>query len=79
MTTTLDVTVKGMTCGGCARGIRMGLLGLPEVETVDVDITAGSVHVSGHALDAERLRRQLLWLGFPPTSEETTDADRGGC
>ena len=76
MTATLDIAVDGVTCAGCARGIRMGLVALPEVDTVDVDISSGVVHVAGAALGADRIRRQLAWLGFPPITEGDDDEDR---
>jgi copper chaperone len=76
MTTALESTVAGVTCTGCARGIRMGLLGLPEVTAVDVEVDTGRVRVTGDPLDGSRIERQLTWLGFPPTSEEDDDADR---
>lgn len=45
MTAPLDIPVDGVTCAGCTRGIQMGLVALPEIDTVDVD--RGVVHVAG--------------------------------
>jgi hypothetical protein len=53
-----------------------GVLALPEIADVEVDVAAGRVRVSGDALDGDRVGRQLSWLGFPPASEEDDDADR---
>jgi copper chaperone len=70
----LEFTVAGITCSGCVTGIRLGLLGLREVATVELDVASGRVQVHGSGLDEDRIRAQLGWLGFPPTSEATGGA-----
>lgn len=65
----LEFTVAGISCSGCVTGIRLGLLALREVATVEVDVGSGKVQVHGNGLDEDRIRAQLGWLGFPPTSE----------
>ncbi|MQX37757.1 heavy-metal-associated domain-containing protein [Roseospira navarrensis] len=40
--------VSGMTCGGCARSVESAIkAAAPEVETVTVDLEAGTVTVAG--------------------------------
>jgi copper chaperone len=42
-TTTLEV--KGMTCGGCVRGVERVLKAIPGVTAVDVTLADGKVRV----------------------------------
>ncbi|MBB4285357.1 heavy-metal-associated domain-containing protein [Roseospira goensis] len=45
--------VAGMTCGGCARSVEVAIKdAAPGVESVTVDLEAGTVTVSGSADDA---------------------------
>jgi copper chaperone len=37
------VTVMGMSCGGCASSVREEIGDIPGVNTVDVDLTSGTV------------------------------------
>ncbi|MEV0294798.1 cation transporter [Nocardia sp. NPDC050710] len=40
-------SVSGMSCGHCADAIKGSLTALPGIDTVDVDVAAGRVTVSG--------------------------------
>ena len=40
---TTTVTVMGMSCGGCASSVREGIGDIPSVNTVDVDLSSGTV------------------------------------
>ena len=37
------VTVMGMSCGGCASSVREEISDIPGVDTVDVDVSSGTV------------------------------------
>lgn len=58
-------TVRNVKCDGCATNIRDGLLGLPGITTVDVDVATGHVTVEGSELARERLAEKLTALGYP--------------
>ena len=42
---TLNITVGGMTCGGCVRSVTGVLQALPGVESVSVTLTPGQAQV----------------------------------
>ena len=56
---TAGYTVTGMTCGGCAVGVKSKLESLPEVESADVQLAGGAVR---------------LWLKRPVEIEELQSA-----
>lgn len=47
VSTTLELNVQGMTCGGCARKVEKGLLALDGVDSVTVDQPGGRVTLTG--------------------------------
>jgi copper chaperone len=61
----LELRVSNVKCGGCANAIRDGLLTLPGVEAIDVDIATGTVHISGTVLDTTTIQTKLGELGYP--------------
>ncbi|MFD1147311.1 heavy-metal-associated domain-containing protein [Saccharothrix hoggarensis] len=48
----LDFVVQGMTCGGCATKVTNAVQGVAGVTDVAVDITAGTLSVTGSADEA---------------------------
>ena len=58
-------TVQNIKCDGCASNIEGGLLKLPGVVKVEVDIATGKVTVEGQELSREQLSEKLTTLGYP--------------
>lgn len=44
-TNTVDITVEGMTCNGCAGKVRSALEAVPGIASADVDHATGLVNV----------------------------------
>jgi len=61
----LELTVANVKCGGCASAIRDGLLALPGVEAIEVDIASGTVRISGTDFDTMAIQTKLGELGYP--------------
>ena len=62
---TLNLTVSGMSCEHCATAIRGEVGKLPGVTGVDVDVTGGTVTVSGEPLPAaNNLRAAVEEAGY---------------
>jgi len=56
-TQTVNMLVRGMTCGGCARTVEKKLLATPGVSKVTVDLDGGSASVE---YDAATVQPDLL-------------------
>lgn len=56
---------QNIKCGGCASTIRDGLLPLPGISDVEVDIEQGRVTVHGEQLSREEIGAKLAELGYP--------------
>lgn len=72
---TIDLSVGGMTCAGCAAGIQRGLAVLPGVATADVNIATRRARVlPDGTLDREDLetamRAAIVGLGYQVLSPE---------
>jgi copper chaperone CopZ len=84
---TIHLEVQGMSCGGCVKNVTAALKPLAGVSTVDVDLQAGHVTVSGDlAQGADPLVLALTAAGYPAklvTSTTTPAAPgakkSGGC
>ena len=57
--------VLNVKCNGCVNTIRNGLLSLPGVEAVEVEIQGGKVEVRGENLSRDALSSKLAALGYP--------------
>lgn len=57
--------VANVKCAGCAATIREGLMALPEVSQVTVEVSSGEVEVVGAALVRASLGAKLAELGYP--------------
>lgn len=44
-TPTIDITVQGMTCGGCASKVRTALTETDGITAADIDVATGAVKV----------------------------------
>ena len=61
----LELRVSNVKCGGCASAIRDGLLPLPGIEAIEVDIASGTVHIHGTGFDTATIQTKLGGLGYP--------------
>ncbi len=61
----LELRVSNVKCGGCASAIRDGLLPLPGVDTIEVDVASGTVHIRGSGFNAMAIHSKLDELGYP--------------
>lgn len=57
--------VKNVKCQGCVNNIRNGLMGIPGVQDIQVDIPTGQVSVQGQNLSREQIAAKLGQLGYP--------------
>ena len=56
-TETLNLSVRGMTCGNCARGVQQTLSRTPGVARVSVDHVGGAAEIQ---YDPERVKPEQL-------------------
>jgi Cu+-exporting ATPase len=54
---TLNMVIRGMTCGNCARTVERKLSGIPGVTQATVDLKGSSAQVS---YDADRVKPDAL-------------------
>jgi len=57
---TRSIAVTGMTCDHCARAVRAEISKLPGITDVDVDVTAGTVRISGEPLPGDASLREAV-------------------
>ena len=57
---TRSIVVAGMSCDHCATAIRAEISKLPGVTSVDVDVAAGTVHVTGDSLPGDAPLREAV-------------------
>ena len=57
--------VQKVKCDGCATNIREGLLSLPGIDSVEVEVSTGQVTIQGTQLSHEELAGKLTALGYP--------------
>lgn len=62
--TTSQYSVTGMTCGGCARRVSRAIGDVPGVEDVQVDLAAGTVAVTGTAVDPDAVASAVGDAGY---------------
>jgi copper ion binding protein len=65
-TQTVNLSVRGMTCGGCARTVERKLLATRGVSKVTVDLDGGSASVEYDAatVQADTLANAVRHLGY---------------
>ena len=64
MSATITYAVPAIHCEHCAMSIREELSEVPGVETVDVDLDAKTVKVSGHGVSDELVRAAIGEAGY---------------
>ena len=57
---TRSIAVTGMSCDHCANAIRAEISKLPGVTSIDVDVTAGTVRVSGDPVPEDASLREAV-------------------
>jgi copper chaperone len=84
---TIELNVQGMTCGSCVKHVSAALNQLAGVTTVEVDLAAALVRVTGSA-HAEALIAALDNAGYPAqtatavaasSATPAKNASKGGC
>ena len=61
--TTATYTVEGMTCNSCVNNVTNAVTGVEGVLDVDVDVSVGTLEVSGHIDDAA-IREAVAQAGY---------------
>jgi len=61
---TLSLKVEGMTCNHCKMAVTKAVSAVPGVTSVDVDLKAGTVVVSGSSVDSARVRKAIEEAGY---------------
>ncbi|MBE2315735.1 heavy-metal-associated domain-containing protein [Solirubrobacter sp. CPCC 204708] len=59
-----EYRVTGMTCSHCAASVREEVAELPAVRTVDVDVAAGRLVVTGTDIDDDAIRAAVADAGY---------------
>ncbi len=57
--------VQKIKCDGCATNIREGLLNLPGIDSVEVEVSTGQVTIQGTQFSRVELAGKLTALGYP--------------
>jgi hypothetical protein len=60
----LTLNVEGMTCTHCVQAVRRALMETHGVGSAEVDLDAGTAHVTGTDLDADRLTAAVESVGY---------------
>ncbi|OKH78484.1 hypothetical protein EB73_38385 [Mycobacterium sp. SWH-M3] len=64
-TSTVTVTVSGMTCGHCVSSVREEIGGIPGVTAVDVDLASGRVTIASEgAVDQGAIKEAVEEAGY---------------
>jgi copper chaperone CopZ len=63
--TTHKIFVENIKCGGCMNSIKIALLKLKGVTTVEINKEEERVSVSGVAIERNELAMKLAALGYP--------------
>lgn len=61
---TVMLTIGGMSCGGCARAVELALREAPGVRRVTVDLGKGQAVVEGQGLSAAQLVALVTEAGY---------------
>ena len=63
-TNSVELTVDGMSCGGCVASVDKALRDVKGVRDVKVDLKSGRTSVSGTGLDRAALVRAVTDAGY---------------
>lgn len=76
MDAAIELSIEGMTCGGCANAVTRALAKVPGVTAVTVDRPGGRGRVEGNA-DARDLIAAVEQAGFGARLAQGTAAESG--
>ena len=76
---TLQLSVSGMTCGGCVSRVERALLGVPGVVDASVNLVleTATVTVGDMPFNRDELVERVTEAGFPSKYKESADATGG--
>ncbi|MBN1607907.1 MAG: heavy-metal-associated domain-containing protein [Polyangiaceae bacterium] len=60
---TVELIVKGMSCGGCVRSVTRAVQRLDPTSQVDVELETGRVHIEG-GMSPEQVRQAIETAGY---------------
>ncbi len=60
----MEIKVENIKCSGCAHTIKSAIQKMKGVDTVEVDVSEGSVKVSG-SIDEKDIVGKLHTMGYP--------------
>lgn len=60
---TVQLMVKGMSCGGCVRSVTRAIQRVDQTAKVDVELETGRVHVEG-GVSPEQARQSIERAGY---------------
>ncbi len=61
-----DLTVEGMSCGGCEQNVEDAVTKLGDVNRVEADHESDTVEVVGDPDDRDRVRETIREAGYEP-------------
>lgn len=64
MSDTNEYAVQGMTCSGCATKVTTAVNEVPGVTATEVDITTGTLKVTGPEINDHAIREAIVGAGY---------------
>lgn len=65
MSTSIQIQVENIKCGGCINSIKKELLGLTGITAVNVNKEKETVEIFGTSVDREEAIKKLAEMGYP--------------
>jgi copper chaperone len=69
---TTEIEIENLKCGGCAATIKKGLLGLGNVNSVEVNVEKSIVSISSEKENLVLIKEKLSKLGYPEVGDKNT-------
>lgn len=69
---TTEIQIENLKCGGCAATIKKGLLGLDNINEVNVDVENSIVSITLENENLELIKEKLSKLGYPEVGDKNT-------
>tara|TARA_R110002049_G_scaffold68109_11_gene176670 strand:+ start:4155 stop:4445 length:291 start_codon:yes stop_codon:yes gene_type:complete len=69
---TTEIQIENLKCGGCAATIKKGLLGLDNINEVNVDVENSIVSITSENENLELIKEKLSKLGYPEVGDKNT-------